>query len=92
MAEKPKTPEEIFNDDSDDDQFIDAMEKEGNEGRSGDFDVEKEKIEGDDRVCGAHCTGESNGDEDNLVGPEHEVIDHLYSVCNDLSRLISHRI
>ena len=73
MAEKPKTPEEIFNDDSDDDQFIDAMEKEGNEGRSGDFDVEKEKIEGDDRVCGAHCTGESNGDEDNLVGPEHEV-------------------
>ena len=80
MAEKPKTPEEIFNDDSDDDQFIDAIEREGNEGRTDEFDVEKEKIEGVDNGgphgerC-AHGTGEAdNSDEDTPVGPDHEVM------------------
>jgi len=71
MAEKPKTPEEIFNDDSDDDdQFIDAIEREGNGERSTEFDVEKEKIEGDG--CVHAREGTNNSDEDDLVGPEHE--------------------
>lgn len=78
MSEKPKTPEEIFNDDSDEDQFIDAIEREGNEGRTGDFEVEKEKIEGVDSggphgERGAHAMGEAdNSDEDSPNGPEHE--------------------
>ena len=72
MAEKPKTPEEIFNDDSDDDdQFIDAIERDGNEERSAEFDVEKEKVEGDG--CAHAREGTTNSDEDDLVGPEHEV-------------------
>ena len=80
MSEKPKTPEEIFNDDdSDEDQFIDAIEREGNEERPADFDVEKEKIEGVDSgephgERGAHAMGEANNsDDDSLIGPEHEV-------------------
>lgn len=76
MAEKPKTPEEIFNDDSDDDdQFIDAIEREGNGERSTEFDVEKEKIEGDG--CAHAREGTNNSDEDDLVGPEHEVSSYV---------------
>ena len=74
MAEKTKSPEEIFNEDSDEDQFIDALEKEANEERTGDFDVEKENIDGGER--GAHAiSGADNSDEDGSNGPDHEVAD-----------------
>ena len=92
MSEKPKTPEEIFNDDdSDEDQFIDAIEREGNEERPADFDVEKEKIEGVDSgephgERGAHAMGEANNsDDDSLIGPEHEVLIIALYFCTYLT-------